>query len=124
LWPVVTLDSKALGPAQAKGIAVVEHHELAAGKLAALCSRSAARDLFDARELLRCGEFDRGKLRLAFVVYGGLNRKDWRTVRLDDIAAEPAELNRELIPMLRAEVRPPRSEVLPWAETLVAETRK
>ena len=52
LWPVTTLDSKAVGPAIAKGIAVVDRHELAAGKLAALCSRNASRDIFDAHELL------------------------------------------------------------------------
>ena len=49
---------------------------LAAGKLAALCARRASRDLFDARELLRT-DLDPTKLRLAFVVYGRLNRKDW-----------------------------------------------
>lgn len=38
----------------------------------------ASRDIFDARELLRRDDIDRAKLRLAFVVYGGLNRKDWR----------------------------------------------
>jgi len=79
--------SQTLGPAVAKEIAVVDRHELAAGKLAALCSRNASRDIFDARELLRRDDIDRGKLRLAFVVYGGLNRKDWRTVRVDDVTA-------------------------------------
>src|SRR5690606_32426169 len=80
LWPVATRDAKPLGTAMASGIAVVELHELAAGKLAALCSRNASRDIFDARELLRRDDIDLQKLRLAFVVYGGLNRKDWRTV--------------------------------------------
>jgi hypothetical protein len=107
----------------AKGISVVELHELAAGKLAALCSRNASRDIFDARELLRRDDLDRDKLRLAFVVYGGINRKDWRTVQVDDIAADPAELKRELVPMLRATVRPKADGIPEWAEALVAETR-
>lgn len=98
LWPVTTLDSKSLGPVVAKEIAVVDRHELAAGKLAALCSRHACRDIFDARELLRRTDIDRRKLRLAFVVYGGLNRKDWRTVRIDDVTAEAAELNESSCP--------------------------
>jgi hypothetical protein len=38
-WPVTTLDSKTLGPAVAKEIAVADRHELAAGKLAALDAR-------------------------------------------------------------------------------------
>jgi len=123
LWPVTTLDSKALGPAVAKEIAVVDRHELAAGKLAALCSRNASRDIFDARELLRRTDLDRGKLRLAFVIYGGMSRKDWRTVRIDDVAAEAARLKQELVPVLRAEVRPKDAEIASWADALVRETR-
>jgi predicted nucleotidyltransferase component of viral defense system len=123
LWPAVTMDSKALGPAVAKEIIVADRHELAAGKLAALCSRNARRDVFDAHELLGRIDLDRGKLRLAFVVYGGLNRKDWRTVRIEDIAANTAELKRELVPMLRTEVRPKDHQVAAWAERLVRETR-
>jgi predicted nucleotidyltransferase component of viral defense system len=124
LWPVVTLDSKPLGPAIAREIALVDRHELAAGKLAALVARNASRDIFDARELLRRTDLDRDKLRLAFVVYGGINRKDWQTVRIEDVAAEPAELKRELVPMLRAEVRPKDAEVVTWAQSLVRETRE
>lgn len=123
LWPIATLDSKQLGPAVAREIAVVDRHELAAGKLAALVARKASRDIFDARELLRRTDLDRDKLRLAFIVYGGLNRKDWRTVRLEDVAADPAELKRELVPMLRAEVRPKDAVLVTWAEALVRETR-
>ena len=124
LWPVITLDSQTLGPVVAKEIVVVDRHELAAGKLAALCSRNASRDIFDARELLRRDDIDRGKLRLAFVVYGGMNRKDWRTVRIDDIAADALELKRALVPMLRAGVRPLDAEIPSWSETLVRETRE
>lgn len=124
LWSVTTLDSRTLGPAMAKAIAVVDRHELAAGKLAALCSRTASRDIFDARELLRRDDLDLGKLRLAFVVYGGLNRKDWRTVRVDDVSADALELRRELVPMLRAGVRPLDAEIPSWSEALVRETRE
>lgn len=125
LWPVKPLDSNPVGPAVAKAISVLELHELAAGKLAALCSRSASRDIFDARELLRRDDLDIDKLRVAFVVYGGLNRKDWRTVRIEDIAASPAELERELVPMLRADARPDDSkDVAAWAEALVSDTRR
>jgi predicted nucleotidyltransferase component of viral defense system len=124
LWPVSIVDSRVLGPAVAKQIAVVDWHELAAGKLAALCSRNASRDLFDVREILRRADIDRAKLRLAFVVYGGLNRKDWRTVRTDDITAEAFELKRELVPMLRVGFRPKDNEITTWTETLVRETRE
>ncbi len=124
IWPVISMNSRAIGPAVANGVAVLDRHELAAGKLAALCSRKASRDIFDARELLRHTNLDRDKLRLAFVVYGGLNRKDWRTVCVDDIAAEPFEIKRDLLPMLRGEVRPRGNELASWTEALVCETRE
>jgi len=123
LWPVAILDSKPVGPAIAREIAVVDRHELAAGKLAALVARNASRDIFDTRELLRGTDLDRDKLRLAFVIYGGLNRKDWRTVKIDDIVASPVELRQELVPMLRADVRPHKTEVGAWSTELVSETR-
>lgn len=124
LWPVQVIDSKPVGPASAKQITVLDPHELAAGKLAALCARRASRDLFDAHELLRRAELDRAKLRLAFVVYGGFNREDWRAVSVDDIGAEPHEVARELIPMLRAGIQPPASDLASWTHTLVTETRE
>jgi predicted nucleotidyltransferase component of viral defense system len=124
LWPVETLDSVPLGPGSATQIAVVDRHELAAGKLAALCARHASRDLFDARELLRRTDLDRTKLRLAFVVYGGLNRKDWRTLQIEDIDGDAHEVKRELVPMLRANIQPGDAEIIAWTETLVRETRE
>jgi len=123
LWPVTISDSGRVGTMQASGISVLDPHELAAGKLAALCSRNASRDLFDARALLRHPSIERNKLRLAFVVYGGINRKDWRTVELDDIDADPQELKRELGIMLRREHRPANTDLIQWTRTLVDETR-
>jgi len=124
LWPVTILDSRAVGPAIAKGIAVVDRHELAAGKLAALCSRNASRDIFDARELLRRTDLDATKLRLGFVVYGGMNRKDWRALHIEDIDADATDIKRELVPMLRSGVRPKVADIAEWAKTLVRETRE
>jgi len=71
--------------------------------------RSASRDIFDARALLRRvqrGQLDQEKLRVGFVVYGGISRKDWRTIAVNDITAEPLVVKRELVPMLRAEIAP------------------
>jgi Nucleotidyl transferase AbiEii toxin, Type IV TA system len=76
-------------------------HELAAGKLAAFLSRTASRDVFDAVELLRRDDLDPDKLRLGFVVYGGANRKDWRTVSVKDMKLDAAELKSQLLPTLR-----------------------
>src|SRR5450759_497214 len=84
LWPTEVRSPSALpGVPTPSKFPILDPHELAAGKLAALLARGASRDLFDARELLRPGSLDAGKLRLAFVVYGALNRVDWRTVGLE-----------------------------------------
>jgi predicted nucleotidyltransferase component of viral defense system len=103
LWPVRTQDSQLVGSYKARGIAILDIHEIAAGKLAALLSRHEARDLFDVHQLLIRGDLNRGRLRLAFLVYGAMNRKDWRTVSVDDVAFDANELENHLIPLLRRE---------------------
>ena len=47
LWPVSSVESHPVGSWQATDITVLDIHELAAGKLAALLSRRKARDLFE-----------------------------------------------------------------------------
>jgi len=101
LWPVMTLNSHPVGSYGAKGIQVLDIHELAAGKLCALLARQQGRDLFDSHQLLNHEDLEQKRLRLAFVVYGAMNRKDWRTVSLQavDIAAD--DLSHRLLPLLR-----------------------
>jgi predicted nucleotidyltransferase component of viral defense system len=102
LWPVKTMDSRPLGIWQAVGIQVVDVHELAAGKLSALMSRRQARDLFDCSNLFRLEGLDRDRLRLTFIVYGAMSRKDWRTVTPTDVDFDIADLEQRLLPTLRA----------------------
>ena len=83
LWEIHHADSHTLGDFQAKRIPILDLHELAAGKLSALFSRRQARDLFDCHRVLDTDELQRERLRIAFVAYGGMNRKDWRTVSVD-----------------------------------------
>lgn len=123
LWRPAPLDSRPVGGKSASGILVLDAHELAAGKLAALVARSASRDLFDARELLRRPGLDRTLLRLAFTVYGGINREDWRKVTVDRVTTTAADVDSQLVPMLRVDVRPRKDEVGAWTEALIAETR-
>ena len=102
LWPVSNLDSRHVGSWQATDIPMVDIHELAAGKLAALFSRHRARDLFDCRQLFSLTTLDLTRLRIAFVVYGAMNRRDWRTVAIDDVSFDPRELSNQLLPALPA----------------------
>jgi predicted nucleotidyltransferase component of viral defense system len=52
LWPVTIRYSHSVGSWRAMRIPVLDHHELAAGKLAALLSRRQARDLFDGHRII------------------------------------------------------------------------
>jgi hypothetical protein len=122
LWPVVPRDSRNIGPYKAQGIPVLDIHELAAGKLAALMARHAGRDLFDAHLLLTQGRLDAGRLRLAFVVYGAMNRKDWRTVAIDDVTYQPDEIETQLRPVLREEAIAGHAEA--WGRKLMEESRQ
>ena len=110
-----------VGTLQAKDIPVVDIHELAAGKLAALLSQAASRDLFDASRLRHVGGFDATTLRLAFVVYGGISRKDWRTVSVDDVTVDVAEADTRLLPLLRGHETPRRSDLVQWTQALAAD---
>jgi predicted nucleotidyltransferase component of viral defense system len=124
LWPVVILDSQTIGSYKASKIPVLDLYELAAGKLAALMARHASRDLFDAYQILTNSKFNEKQLRLAFVIYGAMNRKDWREVSVRDIKIRGEELENFLIALLHkdivAELGPPSR----WAKRMIADCRK
>jgi predicted nucleotidyltransferase component of viral defense system len=124
LWDHTLRSSQPVGPFLVGDVPVLDVHELAAGKLAALFGRTASRDLFDARELLARGGLDRDRLRLGFVVYGGINRRDWRKVSLDDVQTSAEEVDRRLVPMLRADIAPARDQISTWTQQLVAECKE
>lgn len=123
LWPVTRQDSRKVGSFQAKDIPVLDVHELAAGKLAALLSRHASRDLFDAHQLLTTQQLDPAKLRLAFVLYGAMNRKDWRTVSVDDVGFEERELKDQLTPVLAESVLEKIGPADVWATRMIDECK-
>jgi predicted nucleotidyltransferase component of viral defense system len=123
LWPYNVSDSRPVGSFSATRISVLDVHELAAGKLAALFGRNASRDLFDVCTLLREQTLDGPRLRLGFVVYGGANRRDWREITLEDLRVAPREVEQQLIPMLRADLVPARSDIETWSKKLVEDGR-
>lgn len=124
LWPADPRNSHRLGAWQATGIPVLDEHELAAGKIAALLARRQARDLFDACLFLRSRRLDKQRLRIAFVVYGAMNRKDWRTVTLDDVTFEAPELAAQLLPLLRREEADIAGDPAGYGKRLVEECRQ
>jgi predicted nucleotidyltransferase component of viral defense system len=121
LWEIQPADSHAFGDFQARDIALPDVHELAAGKLAALLARGQARDLFDCHRILTMKGIDRDRLRLAFVVYGAMNRKDWRKVSIADVNFDPDELARLLIPTLNRRFMEKQEPPAEYGKRLVKE---
>jgi predicted nucleotidyltransferase component of viral defense system len=116
-------DSIALGAAVARDILVMDEHELAAGKLAALFGRAASRDLFDAHHLLQRGDLDHSRLRLCFAVYAACGRQDPRGLTVESVRMDPQDAERRLIPLLRSDLVANRKDIPGWVERLVAESR-
>lgn len=101
LGEMIKKKSCQVGTRQSQPIALLDVHELGAGKLAALFGRHASRDLFDAHELLRHPGIDFKALKLLSIIYSAMNGKDWRKISLDAIQFEKKEVNQQLIPVLR-----------------------
>lgn len=93
--------SHSIGTRKTKEIALLDIHELGAGKLSALFGRHASRDLFDAHQLLTKCSLNAEQLRLACLVYGAMGSKDWRQISINEIHFEEKELKDQLIPVLR-----------------------
>ena len=124
LWSVTLWDSHILGSYKAEQVPLLDIHEIVAGKLCALLSRQTGRDLFDAHQLLTQRIIERERLRLAFVVFGAMNRKDWRTVSEKNIRYSANELMNELAPVLRSHEISDDYDREAWASHLVDECRK
>lgn len=124
LWPVTTRDSHVVGIWRAAEISVLDLHELAAGKLAALLVRKQARDLFDSHRILRMDNIDISRLRIGFVVYGAMNRKDWRTVSADDVDFDAIELAKQLVPTLHNNTAKGSADSAEYGAQLVRECRE
>lgn len=124
LWPIRLKDSKKLGSFKANNIPILDVHELAAGKLAALFSRRSNRDLFDAHQLLTRYYLDPDRLRLGFVLYGAMNRKDWRNISIHDVGFDVDELRASLLPVLKIETLQGEDQIDKWVTRLVKECQQ
>jgi hypothetical protein len=103
---------------------MMDIHELAAGKLVALLARHSVRDLLDSHRLLREADLDASRLRVRFVTYGGMNRRDWRDASVEDVTFEPGEIRNQLVPLLRSSQLAEVEDLGAWVERLEEETRQ
>jgi hypothetical protein len=124
LWAPRLRDSRDVGSYHAARIPLLDMHELAAGKFAALLARNASRDHYDAHQLFSSCKFERERLRVAFVVYGAINRKDWRSVSVNDAGSTPAEVRNQLIPTLRRTAMAGVETTDEWVARMIADCRK
>lgn len=123
LWDIQLAESRQLGSHKASNIPILDLHELAAGKLSALMSRGQARDLYDCSRLFALKELETEKLRHGFVLYGAMNRKDWRTINIDDIGIDPGDINSQLIPTLGIETAELIGSPREYGESLIEDCR-
>jgi len=123
LWPRVIMNSFKLGEFQANNIPVQDFHELASGKLRALFSRHSSRDLFDVHQLMVHEHLDIEKLRLGFMIYGGISRIDWRQIKPGNIHFDWQEFQNMLIPLLRKVYLANRDNPKLWAEKILNESK-
>src|SRR3990167_771867 len=79
---------------------ILDIHELAAGKLSALFSRSVSRDLFDAHYLLTKTDLDARKLKEAFVVYVAMTTIDISSLVPESISYNLTDLKNRLLPVM------------------------
>lgn len=124
LWPVVPVDSHHIGTLNARAISILDINELSAGKLVALFARRTGRDLFDAHRLRSSDLVDPQCLRPAFVVYGAMNRRDWRSIRVSDVAFTEEYLQKDLLPLLRRSLLTDSGSTFKWRGQFVEETRQ
>jgi len=109
--PVFDVDHRApsFPPGVSSGVVpLLAVEELAAGKFAALLTRAAPRDAFDAWQLLEeVPHLLQGpRLRTAFVVQAASVRQDLRTKDPRSVAVTAKGVRDELFPLLRVEARP------------------
>lgn len=120
LFGVTRMDSVRLGDAQAKGVTVLDLHEIIAGKLVALLDRRAARDLFDARRIFAMEGLNWRWIRAAMLAIGAAGRNDWRAVSVDKIDADPKELQQKLLICLPRAYFEETGSIKTWIEETTA----
>ncbi len=82
-------------------IPVLDFHEIAAGKISALLSRNASRDIFDLVEIFRSTSFiDMDKLAIAITIYLGASRNATEALKKEKFDIAPEEYNQKLFELL------------------------
>lgn len=120
LFGAARISSAPLGDRQARDVLVIDIHEIIAGKLVALLSRRAARDLFDARRILAMPDLNWRWIKAAMLAIGASGRGDWRAASVDSIGADPKELRDKLLMCLPRDAFAAADSVEAWTSDAIA----
>lgn len=124
LWPIKLLTPK-ISFEKTIQVPVLDIHELTAGKLSALFSRAASRDLFDAHYLLTKCDIETKKLRVAFVTYLAMTEIKLSNLNPLYIEYNILDIRNRLFPVLRQIELPRRQpDLKKWAIKILNELRE
>jgi len=113
LFEIETMDSRQLGSQIARRVPLVNKLEVFASKIAACFSRETSRDLYDVYLLEKqISTLDLEKLRLAFTVFGGMNRENWLEIDEKTLRVNENDLKKRLLPLLRGTLDKEKLETL------------
>jgi hypothetical protein len=125
LYGVDRMPSAAIGSHQATNVPVLDIHEIVAGKIVALVTRRAARDLFDANRIIAIPSLDWAKIKAATLMIGASAKSfDWRTASSDDIGCEIGDITGKLTMCLHDRYFDRFGGSAAWIESVTAECRE
>lgn len=100
-------------------------HELTAGKLSALFSRNASRDVFDSYYLMKQYDFNYTLLRLCFIIYLAMTDNDIVKIKPETIVVDPNDIKNRLLPVLSQEKLPKKmKDIESWSNTILEDLRE
>ena len=103
-------------------VPVLDIHELAAGKLSALLSRQASRDIFDAHQLLTKSDLDTDKLRLTLVIYLAMTDIDLNKLKTNFLDCDMIDIRNRLLPLMRqTDIPRAAPELKAWTNKITTE---
>ncbi|MDD2676486.1 MAG: nucleotidyl transferase AbiEii/AbiGii toxin family protein [Methylacidiphilaceae bacterium] len=125
LYGVDRMSSVAIGSHQATNVPVLDIHEIVAGKLVALVTRRAARDLFDAHRIIAMPTLDWSKIKTAALTIGASAKSfDWRTASPKAIGCEIGDITDKLTLCLHDRYFDAFGGAAAWIESVTAECRE
>jgi hypothetical protein len=125
LYGVDHMSSAPIGMYRATNVPVLDIHEIVAGKMVALVTRRAARDLFDAHRIIAMPDLDWTKIKAATLMIGASAKSfDWRTASPDAIACEVGDITGKLTMCLHDRYFDAFGGPAGWIESVTADCRE